>query len=293
MPFYKSLVDTSWLDPERASVFDPLYKRVTRKVANLMGYEGRPEEMVQLPSPMAAVAGPATAVARAVAPKRVAKELADVLMGRSKRVPPARIYDKIPEADISLQAMMESRVGGSRVPPPTTIKMSRSTGLTIPGKGQVDRPKELTEQFKVWQRAMRDDPGKTTYKTITADTKGAGTTVLKNPHIGSGMKDVARNAGSVQQAVKGGPLKIMTEKELQALIDGPRKAMELGGLTAEQGRAVLAKNKQRIDDYFNQLQSLKHAKYDEAMKHRIETRYLGVGSKNGGNAINPESYLRR
>lgn len=290
MPFYKSMIDTSWLDPERASVFDPLYKRVTRKVANLMGYEGKPEEMVQIPSPATAAVGVATSVAKKVAPKRAAKELADVLMGRSSRVPPATVYDKLPEADASLRAMMESTIHGNRPPKPVVIRMGSGTGLTIPGKTQVARAPELTENYKIWQRALQHNPEAVTPKTITGyGVQQPIQKAIKDVHIGDGMREVAKQGGSVQKAA--GPLKIMTEKEIKALIDGPRKAMQLGGLTAEQGKAVLIRNKQKIDDYFAQLQKLEHAKYDQQMKDRIEAHYMGNGPMDR-NSFNPNAIRR-
>ena len=279
IPFNQSQLP-DWADPATLSVFDPLHKRAAKKTVKFLGMdEPSPPDVTDLmPNAMgvAPLGGLAAVLAKRftrVAPMKAAKELVDVLRGTSKRIPPTAAMKPLTDSEASIAALLQSRMGGK---PPLPTKLS-----TIPIK-----------EFKPMTRILPRDPavasasnsyqafkealsGATSRKTnqvslpsfskLNKDTPGVAVVARKGKGIDSVIAATARS-----QVTEASGIKLMTEKEMRGLIEGPRKALKLGMIPKEEAQIRIAINQQKLDNYLNKLKELDYKLYEEQMLKRIK-----------------------
>jgi hypothetical protein len=190
------------------------------------------------------------ATAPKVAPKRAAQELADLLLGRSKRVPTPTVYQPVSDADASLKAMLLTRT--HTLPPPTTqLRIHGADPLLKPMGRYLTREPGITEAYKARQKALGKPATKQDVSIYTGNLERS--QPLKPPTAGAehrkiraeglaASKPITSKTGSLHAA----GLKPYTVREINSMLKSPVEAFKRGMMTKEQMQQVLETNRAKI-----------------------------------------------
>ena len=270
------MLKPDWLS--EPSVMDPMYKRVIRSAADIIG--------INDVTP-AAGTSVVTGVAKKVAPKRAATELVDLLMGRSKRVP--QMVKPLTDEEASWSALHASRTH-TQPGPTTEVKVGHSDAIMKPMSLRIRRQPGISAAFRANQKVLGGNPDKVSQKYVVAKpTKNnVGVTLRNNASrldlIPDAMaiakpistKDIVTGKGSVHAATNE---KILTTKEINSLLQGPKKAVALGVMSKSEGNKILRENMKRIASQFDKLKKVDQELYRKAMDERIAAAILNRNQK--------------
>lgn len=256
------------------SVMDPLYKRVIRGAGNLIGIND-PTSGLPTPAPLGSVVSTVgTEVEKRVAPKRAAKELADLLMGRSSRVSNAGLKP-ITDQEAKMSALLSGKIGGV-ASPPTQIVIPNDKNFK--GMARVlPRAPGITESYKGDMKLKGLEPKR--FKTVAINTSSPNNSIMRNPIVSkqaiqrNEFYGLTKQTGSLHNAVgKSNLPKVMTSKEMEGLIEGPKKAFKEGLITRQELDSLLAQNQAKIDGYKNSLKQVDQTIFDDKLNNSIIQR---------------------
>jgi hypothetical protein len=206
-----------------------------------------------------------------VAPKRAAQELADVLLGRSARVPAPSIYKEIPEADASLQAMLMTRTGG--VPPArTSLGISPNDPLFKSVVRDIPQAKGIREAYKA-RRALQgkgDQAVRTTVNSgsLTADKRQIGPVPTPQSASLAKVRPITSQTGSLHAA----GMKPLTKKEIKGLMEGPVEAFKRGLISEAEMAKRLEINRAKITAQEQQLVDKTAQTFNQKMEKALLNR---------------------
>lgn len=272
MPTYlpESKLRPDWLT--QPSVMDPMYKRVIRGAADLIGVNDASPAVGNMI---------ATEATKRIAPKRAATELVDLLMGRSKRVP--QMVKPLTDDEAKWSALHASRTY-TPPPAPTNIKLGYTEAQLNPLNMMMRREPGITAAFKSNQRVLGGNPNKVQDKYVTGHTKPLAGVITRSDKsrldLSAAAKDIAKPVSTRDLVKKTGSVhaatnqKVLTTKEINSMLQGPKKAVELGVMTKAQANKVLKANMAKIAAQFDQLKKVDQDLYRKAMDERITDAML-------------------
>jgi len=219
-----------------------------------------------------------------VAPKRAALELAKLLEGRSERVPHVRTPYNWTEEDAVREALQTSRVTSqSRPPKPTQIRVDKGPYLK-PTQVTLSRDpllQQLYRRFATWagKKAVRD-PDYYDSKYISQYIDPPKNTIIGPERPFATMGRVSGE--SVQEALtrkkpditKPSPMtKVLTISEMRSLVEGPKRALRMGGISSEEANRLIKIGRRKIDDYLNTLQQLDKERQLEQLRKAMPNEF--------------------
>ena len=197
-----------------------------------------------------------------VAPKKAALELTKLLEGRSDRVPNVRTPYIWTDEDAARQAIHSRVTSSVRPPKPTQIEV-RDGPYLVSMSRTLRRDPLLQQMYQRYARFAKLKSNEGNYrqtKNIAQDpdiipTDRRNVNKREFSTMGRETKE------SVQETVaKHGdsstPIKVMTIQEMRGLVEGPKRALKAGVMSAEEASKLVRAGRKRINDYLATLQQI-------------------------------------
>ena len=213
-----------------------------------------------------------------VASKQAVKELVNLLLGRSKRVPLPNVYKPMSEADNSLSALMQTRTNS--IPPPATVLNISQVDPMLKGQSRViPREKGITKAHAARQKALGGDPYSQHHIAVHSkwehkpyeEPRSTSHQIKHNTEVSNAVarsKPIAQQFGSLHTA----GLKPITIREAKAMLDGPIKAFKAGILPKEELVKILNTNAAKLEAANKAFEAKDWEVYQQMMERAVEAR---------------------